>query len=1018
LKAIESFGKIYRSALARLDRERQLRLLGNAKLVDGNSYFRTRSDLGELRRDASQRHIGYGAKPGRNPRFLFDASFYLEQNPDVASTGANPLVHYLTHGARELRNPHPLFDTAFYIEQYPDVVAPGANPFAHFLAYGAKEGRNPHPLFDSAYYLAQNPGIAGAGVNPVDDYLMRGAEDGCSPHPLFDVEFYLEQCPDIAEAGVNPLVHYLTHGAKEGRNPHPLFDASFYLENNPDVVASGINPLVHYIACGGREGRDPHPLFHSGFYQEQNRDVAACGIDPLIHYLLYGAREGRDPNPAFDGLFYLREYPQSLKYVPLTHYVRWGAKDRLQPHPSFDPDYYVANYADVPSQGIAPLIHYLNYGVKQGRRANPQVVGYATSARLRCLKPLSIHPETALFVTYSPDGRIKPHVPHLLSALREQGVYPVLIVACDAPFQDADRYLLDLVEGLFIRENAGFDFAAFAHILCLYPELYSVDALYLINDSIVGPVTREGFADVMRRIRCADADVVGLTENIEGGWRLESCFLAFKSRALASSALCGFFGKLKILAEKQDVIEDYESRRMAGLLSAAGLRCKALFPVWREGAREELGASGFPFVKMESLLASPADPVSSSPAGDLLLPAYKFSGERDTIVVVVHEASRSGAAILGWNLVVEFQRRYNVVALLERGGLIEPAFYASAAAMVCLPDGFDFREDNLDPLVGQLMRLYAPKFVVANGVETRRLVTAFEKRGAPVIALIHDFSSCAKPADALCETASLIVFPARTVAEAAARECEVLQARGYNVLVQGLMKQPPVQTFPPDATDGAQLSLKDDADSMLVLGVGAIEFRKGVDLFISAAELVRRYLPNKRIKFAWAGVSPPNEAAYLAFLKERIQRSDLVDVFVFAGEVDDLLPLYRQADLMLLSSRLDSVPNAAIEAAFEKVPTICFDQASGFADILKTDPAVLDLVVPHLDIEAAARLICALVSEPDRLMGLSSAVLAFARKHFDFARYVDAIDALGCEAARRRFPAYEDEPATQVNPAA
>ena len=54
---------------------------------------------------------------------LFDSSFYLQSNPDVAAAGVNPLVHYLASGGLEGRDPHPLFDSSFYLQSNPDVAA-------------------------------------------------------------------------------------------------------------------------------------------------------------------------------------------------------------------------------------------------------------------------------------------------------------------------------------------------------------------------------------------------------------------------------------------------------------------------------------------------------------------------------------------------------------------------------------------------------------------------------------------------------------------------------------------------------------------------------------------------------------------------------------------------------------------------------------------------------------------------------------------------------------------------------
>jgi hypothetical protein len=72
---------------------------------------------------------------------LFDADWYLEQNPDVAEAGLDPAEHYLLHGASEGRDPGPWFSTAFYLANYPDVAAAGTNPLVHFVRHGSEEGR-------------------------------------------------------------------------------------------------------------------------------------------------------------------------------------------------------------------------------------------------------------------------------------------------------------------------------------------------------------------------------------------------------------------------------------------------------------------------------------------------------------------------------------------------------------------------------------------------------------------------------------------------------------------------------------------------------------------------------------------------------------------------------------------------------------------------------------------------------------------------------------------------------------
>jgi len=76
---------------------------------------------------------------------LFDAQWYLDENPDVLESRVDPLRHYLDHGAGEGRNPGPAFDTRFYLDTNVDVAESGMNPLLHYIRYGKVEGRRPGP---------------------------------------------------------------------------------------------------------------------------------------------------------------------------------------------------------------------------------------------------------------------------------------------------------------------------------------------------------------------------------------------------------------------------------------------------------------------------------------------------------------------------------------------------------------------------------------------------------------------------------------------------------------------------------------------------------------------------------------------------------------------------------------------------------------------------------------------------------------------------------------------------------
>jgi lipopolysaccharide biosynthesis protein len=318
-------------------------------------------------------------------------------------------------------------------------------------------------------------------------------------------------------------------------------------------------------------------------------------------------------SPLFDRTWYLQTYPdvQKAGVNPALHYVARGAAEYRDPGPHFDTAWYLAYYPDVAERRANPLVHYLKYGMDEGRHARSSeiAIGEVEDAMLCCRKQPRSASEISLFVTHSSDGQIKPHVRHYLEALHRHGISPVLIVAADTKFCELDSHLTALLDGLYVRQNVGYDFAAWAHILRRNPQLLSTDILYLINDSTIGPLNEQKFEHLLKRIRSSSSDVVGLTDSYERGWHIQSYFIALKGRVLSSLILQAFIGQIKNLKAKNDVVVAYEVR-LAQTLRSAGLNCEVLFPRTFAAGKaynpslldwRSLVGCGLPFVKLAAL---------------------------------------------------------------------------------------------------------------------------------------------------------------------------------------------------------------------------------------------------------------------------------------------------------------------------------------------------------------------------------------------------------------------------------
>ena len=94
----------------------------------------------------------------------------------------------------------------------------------------------------------------------------------------------------------------------------------------------------------------------------------------------------------------------------------------------------------------------------------------------------------------------------------------------------------------------------------------------------------------------------------------------------------------------------------------------------------------------------------------------------------------------------------------------------------------------------------------------------------------------------------------------------------------------------------------------------------GVDVAIRAAALLRREFPDLRMSIAGSG--PERES-----LERLVRELDLTGTVRFTGrlEVADVAALYRDADIVLNSSRADNTPNSLLEGAASGVPIVSTD---------------------------------------------------------------------------------------------
>lgn len=388
-----------------------------------------------------------------------------------------------------------------------------------------------------------------------------------------------------------------------------------------------------------------------------------------------------------------------------------------------------------------------------------------------------------------------------------------------------------------------------------------------------------------------------------------------------------------------------------------------------------------------------------------------FNEEFETVLVVSHEASLTGAPILSLNIVQQLASRYNVVALLLGGGVIGKAFRSAGAVVVKAPAA---RGNGLiaDATIQALSERVKLKFALVNSVESRWVLPALFQCGIPAITLIHEFAAYTRPkqgfGDAVFWSAGL-VFSADITFESARKEFQGVEWKSVHVLPQGRCFVPKVgldENLLREEWARVVSAIRPPADTsgkFVVLGAGFVQLRKGVDVFIQCAAKVIKEVGAERVRFVWmgSGFDPDGDVAYSVYLADQIERAGLKDSVVFVDETLAIEAAYQEVDALLLSSRLDPLPNVAIDAMAHGVPVVCFEKTTGIAAILQEYDLGSRCVAKYLDTEDMAQKLVALMESRADYEEISARFASLAANHFDMSKYVAALENFAVSVSER-----------------
>lgn len=313
------------------------------------------------------------------------------------------------------------------------------------------------------------------------------------------------------------------------------------------------------------------------------------------------------------------------------------------------------------------------------------------------------------------------------------------------------------------------------------------------------------------------------------------------------------------------------------------------------------------------------------------------SNRRYDMVLALHEATLTGAPMLGLTLAKKFRERgFNSLVVLQQGGELYEEF--SQCCDVLDLSGCEDQPAFLDYRLGLLTQagLLRPQTTVfMNSAALHPLCSTFKRHDFQVITLVHEFLS-AFPYSAranLLGNTDIGIFSCNATLNDALRSyaatCKTM------MIPQGLLDP---QFGSLSRTIGRVFLFKEygiNKDTFVVLSCGTTSQRKGIDIFTQTASHIFAGISEKPdIQFIWLGGGQPADYDSFWWAKRDVQKLGIDNLVHFVCARKDIEPFFVGADVFMLPSREDPLPCVLHLAQAAGLPVVAFEDSGGAEEVL------------------------------------------------------------------------------------
>lgn len=384
------------------------------------------------------------------------------------------------------------------------------------------------------------------------------------------------------------------------------------------------------------------------------------------------------------------------------------------------------------------------------------------------------------------------------------------------------------------------------------------------------------------------------------------------------------------------------------------------------------------------------------------------------ILFTGHEASRTGAPLVLLSLMQAMQRLTGaeLYLILERGGALLEDFAQIAHVLVNHNGMLHMSSGHVLARMLGTIASPAPTLSICNSADGWRLIKALREAGLPYIVSIMHERGIHFPHDVwrtIHQCSNRVIFPSEAVKLSGT--AVLPDFHDAAVVPQGLLNSGFGQRDRSTARIEVRNKLGLAPDTAIVLGCGTRDLRKGIDLFVQLAAVVRKRA-TRNVHFLWLGAEQYG-AYFERFIELDISELHLSSTVSLLGEVTDPEPYFLAADAFTLTSRDDPFPCVIHEAMACALPIVVFDGAGGAKEAIEGDCGI---VVPYLDMPAMTDALVAFVDHPERFTDMGQRAKTRVRSTYRFNDYAEKVTRICDEISNRQGEPRRAEPADSQSP--